>query len=280
MSGLPPLQSRPFLGFGLELRLEHLSKLLCDQPGVDWLEITPESFLEAEPAVLARLERIREHYPISFHAISLDLGAEREPPAEYLQALSRLAERFEPALISDHLWGRGRHPGAGPAPRPLPRSVSQLDRIADRVIRVQELLGRRILLESVGSLAPPQADEVPEWALLTELAVRSDSLLLVDLGNLYATAIAKGFDPECYLRALPAQRVWELHLSTPLAKEDFVADDTTDLEADPVWRLFRRALSLFGSVSTLIERPDTLPELEDLWDDLVAARRISGPLLG
>jgi len=280
VSGLPPLQPRPFLGFGLELRLEHLRKVLREQPGVDWLEITPESFLDAEPEVLSRLEQIRERYPLSFHGISLDLGAQAEVSADYVKGLRRLAERFEPALISDHLWGRGRHPGVGPAPRPLRRTAWELDRIAGRVSRVQDLLGRRILLESVGSQAPPLADEVPEWELITELAARSDSLVLMDLGNLYATAVAKGFDPERYLRALPAERVWELHLSTPLAKEDFVADEAADLDADPVWRLFRRALTLFGSVSTLIERPDTLPELEDLWDDLVAARKISAPLIG
>ncbi len=247
---------------------------------MDWVEVTPDSFIDAEPARLAQLDRVRACYPLSFHSIGLDLGGDAGPASEYVEGLHRLIERFEPTLISDHLWGRGRHRGASPSPQALPRAPSLAARVAERVARVQDRLGRRILVENVGSGTSPAPGEMTEWELVTEVAARSDSLLLVDLGNVYASGIAKGFEPEVYLQRLPADRVWELHLSTPLARGDFVADEAVDLDADPVWQLYRRALEHFGAVSTLIERPDTLPDLEDLRGDLAAARRISAPLIG
>ena len=53
---------------------------------------------------------------------------------------------------------------------PLPYTEEALDHVADRVMRVQDHLGRRLVLENVSSYVTYAASELSEWEFIAELA--------------------------------------------------------------------------------------------------------------
>ena len=144
--------TRPTLGFGLGLRVDHYEAILAERPQVDWFEVLTENYLVPGGRPLHYLMRIRERYPLAMHGVSLSIGSSTPLDREYLRALKALAQRIEPAWISDHLcWtgiaGRNTHDLL-----PLPYTEEALANVVERVRTVQDYLGRRILLENVGSL--------------------------------------------------------------------------------------------------------------------------------
>src|SRR5215831_19076006 len=99
------------LGFGVGLRRCHYSRVLNEYPRMDWFEIISENFMVAGGRPLDVLERVRSHYPIVMHGVSLSIGSSDALNFKYLNDLATLIRRFEPAWISDHLcWtGVGDH---------------------------------------------------------------------------------------------------------------------------------------------------------------------------
>ena len=89
--------------------------------------------------------------PIVLHGVSMSLGSVDPLDERYLDALAALAREIEPAWISDHLcWSSfGGH--SAHDLWPLPYTEEALRHVAARIARVQERLGRRILVENVSS---------------------------------------------------------------------------------------------------------------------------------
>jgi len=84
---------RPYLGFGLGLRKEHYQEILEQRPAVDWFEILSENYLVAGGKPLHWLERVREHYPLVMHGVSLSIGSSDPLDMDYLRDLKGLVER-------------------------------------------------------------------------------------------------------------------------------------------------------------------------------------------
>ena len=196
----------------------------------------------------------------------------------YLQALKALAERIEPLWISDHLcWtgtvGKNMHDLF-----PLPYTDEALAAVVRNVRRVQDFLGRRILLENVSSYLQFNEDTLQEWEFVSAVAEQSDSLILLDVNNVYVSSVNHGFDPEAYLRGLPANRVQQIHLAGHSVQEGMIIDTHDHDVADPVWDLYASALRRFGPVPTMIERDDAIPPLAALAAELQRARAISNDI--
>ena len=99
--------AREFLGFGLGLRPDHYETILTDLPPIDWFEILTENYLVPGGKPLYYLDKIREHYPVVMHGVSMSLGSSDPLDKEYLHAVKALMECTEPKWISDHLCWTG-----------------------------------------------------------------------------------------------------------------------------------------------------------------------------
>jgi len=273
---------RPYLGFGLGLRKEHYQEILEQRPAVDWFEILSENYMVAGGKPLHWLERVREHYPLVMHGVSLSIGSSDPLDMDYLRDLKALVERVEPEWISDHLcWtGLGGHNFHDLLP--LPYTEETVRHVAERVVRVQEFLGRRILLENLSSYVTFRDSEMSEWAFLTAVCEAADCLILLDVNNIFVSAVNHGFDPREYLEGVPAERVWQFHLAGHTTNESGrILIDTHDQPVrDEVWDLYAEAARRFGPVSTMIERDDNIPALDELLEELGQARRIAEPIWG
>ncbi len=255
---------RTYLGHGVGLRTRHFGQLLEQRPPVDWLEVISENFFAKGGRPLAVLEKVRRDVPVVLHGVSLSIGAVEPLSAEYLQKLKALAQRVEPAWVSDHLcWGS--HGGRYAHDLwPLPYTEEALAHVASRVRQVQDALGRQLLLENVSSYVAFKDSTLTEWEFMAELAERADCGLLLDVNNVYVSAKNHGFDALEYLRGIPVDRVGQFHLAGHSDKGRYLLD-THDAEVpDPVWALYREAVRRFGQVSSLVEWDDHVPPLEEL----------------
>jgi len=214
------------------------------------------------------LAAIRERRPLSLHGVGLSLAADEDPDPVHLAALKRLADRFEPFVVSEHLaWSRRRgtyHPDL----LPFPRTAEALDRIAANVGRAQDVLGRRILIENPSLYLPLEGHDYGEVAFLAELARRTGCGLLVDVNNIFVSANNLGFSAEAYVDAVPAEAVGEIHLAGHAPDEQVGPSLLIDTHgapvAEPVWALYRRLVERIGPRPTLVERDDDIPPFAEL----------------
>jgi uncharacterized protein len=264
------------LGFGLGARTEHYEDLLNDHLGsVAWLEALTENYLVPGGRPLHYLERLRSHYPIVFHGVSLSIGSTDPLDLDYLRSVKALVDRYEAAWVSDHLCWTGVDGVNVHDLLPMPFTESALRHVAQRIGQVQDLLGRRLLIENVSSYLSFIGDEMTEWEFLREVAERADCLLLLDVNNVYVSSVNHGFDPLAYLRGVPIDRVQQFHLAGHSNLGHYLIDTHDAPIVEPVWQLFRSALERFGPVSTMIERDGNIPALPELLAELDRARSIA-----
>ncbi len=275
---MPVIENPPYLGFGLGLRTDHYETILAGKPPVDWFEIITENFLVPGGKPLYYLDSIRADYPMVMHGVSLSIGSTDSLNFDYLRQVKTLAERIQPAWISDHLCWTGVNGINLHDLLPLPYTEEALQHVADRVKTVQDFLGRRILLENVSSYISYSHSEMTEWEFLSAVAERADCLILLDINNIYVSAHNHGFDPLVYLNNVSVNRVRQFHLAGHLNLGNIIIDSHGDTVIDPVWTLYEAALRRFGPISTMIERDDNIPPFAELLAELELAKQIANSL--
>lgn len=271
-----PDQKRPAhsLGFGLGLRPDHYEAVLNDAPRVDWFEVISENYMVPGGKPLHYLDRVRQDFPLVMHGVSLSIGSTDPIDETYLKDLKRLADRVEPDWFSDHLCWTGVHGKNVHDLLPLPYTEEAIGHVADRVSRVQDFVGRRMLIENVSSYITYTASAVPEWEFLNAVAERSDCGILLDINNVYVSGFNHEFDPKEYIEAVASERVFQFHLAGHSNLGDYIIDTHDHPVIDPVWDLYAFAVKHIGPVSAMIERDDNIPSLSELEAELDQARTI------
>ena len=270
-----PSSSLPYLGFGLGLRVEHYDALIDDPGNVQWLEIVSENYLVPGGRPLRWLERFRERFPLVMHGVSLSIGGTDPLDGDYLDQLAALASHVQPAWISDHLCWTGVDGVNLHDLMPLPYTEEALHHVVDRVRRVQDRLGRRILLENVSSYIRFAQSQLTEWEFLAAVAERADCLILLDINNVHVSAHNHGYAAMDFLRGMPVDRVQQFHLAGHEQAGDLLIDTHDAPVPDGVWSLYMDAVHRFGHVSTMIERDDHIPPLDELRAELDHARHLA-----
>jgi uncharacterized protein (UPF0276 family) len=259
---------------GIGLRAPHYRELLATDARIGWLEVHSENYFGAGGQPLTFLERFRERFALSLHGVGLSLGSVDPLARHHLLALKALVERFEPRFVSDHLcWGSvdGRYLHDL---LPMPYTEEALTHFCDRVDQAQEQLGRRMLIENVSSYVRFEGADMPEWDFLAAVARRTGCGLLLDVNNIYVSAMNHGFDARRYVDAIPSASVEEIHLAGFDVSGDLLVDTHGRVVADEVWSLFRHTVQRLGAVPTLIEWDTNIPALPVLLGEAAKAAAI------
>lgn len=263
------------LGFGLGLRPVYYGDIIGKTPDIDWFEVISENFLAPGGKPLSMLERIRRDYPIAMHGVSMSIASTAPLDLDYLRDLKHLADRFEPALISDHLCWTGVHGVNLHDLLPIPYTEESLAHAVERIARAQDVLKRRLVIENISSYTTSSLSEMNEWTFLAELTQRSGCALLLDINNVYVAAFNHGFRAETFLDSIPVGSVAQFHLAGHTDHKTHKIDTHDSPVCEEVWRLFARAKRRFGDVPTMIERDDNFPPFSDLLAELDLARVIA-----
>jgi hypothetical protein len=252
------------LGAGIGLRARHYEDFAHARPAAGWLEVHSENYFAEGGRERAVLESLRRDYPVSLHGVGLGLGSVEGYREAHEARLAALVERVEPVFVSEHLcWsaGAGRHFNDL---LPLPFTEEALVLVGMRVARLQERLGRRILVENVSAYLEIGPGDMGEGEFLAQLARHAGCGLLLDINNLYVNQVNLGRDAHAVMDALAPESVEEIHLAGYFEGEHGLIDTHGARVAEPVWRLYAEALERFGPVPTLIEWDTDVPTLDVL----------------
>lgn len=284
MNPFPPELPIPRHRAGIGLRAEHYVEFSETRPDVGFIEAHSENYFGRGGKPLHYLELARRDYPLSLHGVGMSIGSADPLNEAHLQRLRELVVRLQPALVSEHLcWSSIGGVYANDL-LPLPYNEAALAHVVERIQRVQETLGRAILVENVSSYVEFADTSMHEAQFVAEVVRRSGCGLLLDVNNIFVSADNHGFDAQAYLDAIPRGAVQEVHLAGFTAREidgeRILIDTHSAPVADAVWTLYRRALRRFGAVPTLIEWDADLPPLAGLLAEAHKADALLGALLG
>jgi uncharacterized protein (UPF0276 family) len=243
-----------------------------------WFEVHPENYLVDGGPRLAWLDAIRARHPVALHGVALSLAAAARPDPDHLRRLAALADRVQPAMVSEHLawsaWRGAYHPDL----LPFPRTDEALARVADNVDRAQDALRRAIAIENPSHYLAINGHEWDEIDFLEALARRTGCRLLLDVNNVFVSARNLGLSAEGYVDAFPGALVDEIHLaghSADPALGDRLLVDSHDAPVDPaVWALYERLVTRIGPRPTLIERDGNVPAFATLLAERARAQRV------
>ncbi|MDJ0820426.1 MAG: DUF692 domain-containing protein [Paracoccaceae bacterium] len=264
-SSLPPL---PGVGY----KPQHFAQIMEDAGPVGWLEIHAENYMGDGGRPIAQLRALAERFPISVHGVGLSIGGETRLDPDHLARLKHLVGWLSPASFSEHLAWSTHDAHFLNDLLPLPYTDATLQRVADHIDEVQEVLGRRMLLENPSSYLAFAESTWSETDFLAELVKRTGCGLLLDVNNVFVSATNLGYAPQGYIDAFPIDAVGEIHLGGHDEDEDdhglpLLIDSHGREVADPVWALLEHTLQRTGPRPLLIEWDTDVPEWPVLADE-------------
>lgn len=263
---------------GVGLKAQHYDEVLDSRPALDFFEVHAENYMMEGGAHHRYLEAICSDYRLSIHGVGMSLGSASGLDAEHLKRFKKLVERYRPWLVSEHLaWSRSDG-GYLNDLLPLPLTEQSLNVVCDNVSRMQDAIGRRILIENPSSYLAFQESDIPEVEFLEKLATQTGCGLLLDVNNVYVSGRNMRWDVAAYLDAVPASLIGEIHLAGHLLKEvngqEIRIDDHGSAVADEVWHLYRQLIERIGARPTLIEWDNNIPEFPILLKEAEISREV------
>jgi uncharacterized protein len=263
---------------GIGLRHPHVAELIESPPArLAWVEVHTENYMVDGGPRLRQLELIRERYALSFHGVGLSLGSTERPDPAHLARIRALAERFAPALLSEHIAWSIEDGHYLNDLFPIPYTEEALSVVARNVAIAQEALGRPLMVENPSSYLRFVDSTMPECQFVSEIARRAGCGILLDINNIHVSAHNHGFEVTDYLETIPGDVVGEFHLAGHATCEiegtPILIDDHASRVDAAGWRLFEAALARYGPRPTLLEWDNAIPPLTVLLDEREAAQR-------
>lgn len=266
---------------GLGFKPEHFSDIMARRGAVAFFEVHAENYMGDGGAPHAMLAALRENHALSIHGVGLSIGSAGGLDPEHVERLRRLITRYEPASFSEHLAWSSHGAAWLNDLLPLPYTDETLSTICAHVDQVQNVLGRRMLLENPATYVTFDSSTWSETDFLTELVRRTGCGLLLDINNVFISATNHRFDPRAYLAAFPLAAVGEIHLAGHDTEElptgPLLIDTHGAPVADPVWTLYEEVLARTGPLPTLIEWDTDVPDFATLLAEAARAARLLAP---
>ena len=260
-------------GIGIGLRIPHYQHILEKKPVVNWFEIISENYMVDGGNPLAVLDQILEQYRVVQHGVSMYFGSAQPLNREHLRRLKTLVRRTNTPWLSDHLcWGSVDGSYSHDL-LPIPYTWEAVEVTAEKIRQVRDYVEVPVVVENVSSYAEFHDSVMTEWEFLNEVVERADCGILLDVNNIYVSAMNHNFDPREYLDSVPAERVAQIHIAGHSRYEKYLLDTHDHAVIDPVWELYARAIRRIGPTATLLEWDDRIPSFEEVHAEALKANR-------
>src|ERR1700746_899645 len=285
LSGLPATEPPRFPGFrgggvaGGSSKHEHSAAFVTEGRQRGFFEVHAENYMGAGGPPHRALETLRRDFPISLHGVCMSIGGERARQQAHLARFQHLVERYEPALVSEHLAWSTHETTYFNDLLPLPYTEVTLRRVCDHIDEVQEAIRRPILLENPSTYVTFCESTMSETDFIRAIVRRTGCGLLLDVNNVFVSAANHGFSALEYLSDFPLAGVGEIHLAGHAEQADdegelLLIDSHDGPVADAVWKLFEIIIGRCGPVPTLIEGDSNIPDWAVLKAEAAAAQAI------
>ena len=264
---------------GTSFKHQHLPAILAEGKQDGFFEVHAENYMGAGGQPHDALARIRRDHPVSLHGVCMSIGGSQPLDKAHLGRFKALVERYEPALVSEHLAWSTHGATFFNDLLPLPYTRATLAQVADHIDEMQEAIGRPVLIENPATYVVFPESEMSETEFIREMARRTGCGLLLDVSNVFVSATNHGTSALAYLADFPLEQVGEIHLAGHAEQ----ADDEGDLllidshdgpVAGAVWKLFEIVTRQGGPRPTLVEWDSAIPDWPVLKAEAAAARAI------
>ena len=221
----------------------HFAHLEAHWPQVDWFEVISENFMDSRGRPRHVLDEIVERYPVVAHGVSLSIGSTDPLDLDYLARLKRFVDEIDAVWVSDHVcWtGVGGRQHARPPADPLHRG-SRWRMSSSASGSCRSCSSARSCSRTRARYVTYVDSTMTEWEFLARMAEEADCGLLLDVNNVYVSSVNHDFDPVEYLRALPHERVVQMHLAGHTDLGTHLVDTHDRPVCDAVWELYRAGL--------------------------------------
>ncbi len=264
----------PVNSVGIGLRSVHIERILKEQPEVPWFEILMDNHTAQGGLIPRQLAAVREHYPLSLHCVGMSLGGMNPLDVAYLETVKRMMHEYSPVQVSDHLCFTHHGIHHFNDLLPIPFTSESLNHVSGRIDKVQDYLGRRILVENVSTYLQFQSSEMNEAEFMFELVNRTGCGILLDINNAYVNEYNHGFSAKAFIDTIPVEHVGEVHLAGFEDKTEYLIDAHNNRVSHPVWKLFEYYLQFGHGAPVLIEWDNDIPGLDVLLDEAARAEDI------
>ncbi len=254
---------------GIGLRRDIANEIIDSEPiRPDFIEFAPENWM----GIGGYWNRIREKavskYPVTCHGLSLSLGSPEELDWDFVSELKAFLDENQVQIYSEHLsYTKSKNAHLYDL-LPIPFRKDAVDHVSERIMRVQEALGRRIAIENV-SYYTPVAAEMSETDFICSIVEKSDCRLLLDVNNVYVNAFNHGYDARSFIDNMPLDRVEYIHMAGhEKVEKDLIIDTHGRPIIDPVYDLFEYTIDRMEPVPVLLERDYNFEDLESISAEL------------
>ena len=247
-------------GVGVGYRANHFEYIEKNKPTIPWFEVLIDNYMMEDGASIYYLEKTADAYPITFHSVGMSLGSVDKLNLEYFKKLKRLINQFQPVYVSDHLCWTSVGGYHSHDLLPMPYTDEAITAIVTHIKQAQEVLERKILIENVSSYMSFKDSAMQEWEFIKIVSELADCDILLDINNIYVSAVNHQFNAIDYLKNIPVERVKEMHLAGYSNMGSHLLDTHGEAVHQPVWDLYEKAQLQFGNVATLIEWDNDIPE--------------------
>jgi uncharacterized protein (UPF0276 family) len=264
---------------GTSFKHQHLAEIRADGGGRGFFEVHAENYMGSGGPPHRALETLRRDFPISLHGVCMSIGGERPLDRAHLARFQHLVERYEPALVSEHLAWSTHDTTYFNDLLPLPYTEATLRRVCDHIDQFQEAIRRPMLLENPSTYVAFRESTMSETDFIRSVSRRTGCGLLLDVNNVFVSATNHGFSALDYLSDFPLADVGEIHLAGHAEQSDdegelLLIDSHNGPVADAVWKLFEIVVSQYGPVPTLVEWDSNIPDWPILKAEAAVAQAI------
>jgi uncharacterized protein len=264
---------------GISLKNQHFSEILEKSPDIAFFEVHAENFMSEGGTHHRYLEAVCEEYALSVHGVGMSLGSAEGIDKGHLQKFKAVVDRYSPWLISEHLAWSNEGGYYLNDLLPLPLNGESLAVVTANINRMQDCLGRKILIENPSAYMAFSSTDMPETEFLVRLAENTGCGLLLDVNNVYVSGKNMGWSVETYLKDVPSSLIGEIHLAGHTLKPleggtEIRIDDHGSEVCAEVWELYRDLTARVGVRPTLVEWDTNIPSLNILLTEAAKAADI------
>ena len=254
---------------GIGFRRDLADDILSGNISPAFIEFAPENWMEIGGKWGRSIREAASKYPVTCHGLSLSIGSPDPLDQEFILRIKDFLDTFNVSVYSEHLSYTKANNAHLYDLLPVPFTREAVAHIVERIKKVQDLTGRKLVLENV-SYYTPVAAEMTEHEFINTIVSEADCQLLLDVNNVFVNAFNHQYNALEFINKMPLDKVAYIHMAGHEQEEaDLIIDTHGQPIIDPVYALFEETIAKMKEpVPVLLERDYNFSQKDQLNNEL------------